>query len=189
MTTNQAPETKTAAPKVDTGEVRKASFWISQVCIIIATILGVYLAANQGFKQALAYGNIQADKSNYHLRQSLRNEIAGNVTITRDYLKRIARGGIANRRAPFQLDTYVWDTMKYSGNTLETPADLLGANMDFMRQMNDLYAKIASGDVSVEDGAKRVETLLAKIENETLPKFDADINEIKARLAKQGVTP
>ena len=189
MNTNSSPEITPVVPQAGASEVRKASFWISQLCIIIATVFGVYLAANQGFKQALAYGSIQSDKSNYHLRQSLRNEIAGNVVIARDYIKRIAGGGIANRRAPLGFETYVWDTMKFAGNTLETPSELLGANMDFLRKMNDLYNKIAIGDTSVEAGTKRIEEILAAIESETLPKFDASLAEIKERLAKQGIQP
>ena len=184
MTTNEP-----AAPKIDTTEVRKASFWISQLCIILATIIGVYLAANQGFKQALAYGNIQIDRNNYHLRESLRDEITRNIANTRDYLKVIAKGGVANRRAPLQLDTYVWDAMKFSPSTLEVPAELLNANMNFMRTMNDLQAKIASGDTPVETATKRIEELLATLETDTIPKFDANIKAIKTRLDKQGVEP
>lgn len=39
-------------------ETKKASFWISQCFILLATVLGVYLASSQGFKQALAYGEV-----------------------------------------------------------------------------------------------------------------------------------
>ena len=42
-------------PKLDNQELVKTSFWISQVFMIIATIVGVYLAAQEGLSQAIIF--------------------------------------------------------------------------------------------------------------------------------------
>ena len=172
---------------LDTSEASKLSFWISQLCIIIATVLGVFLAAHQGFKQAIAYGDIQSDRNNYHLRKSLQNELAANIELTRGYLKRIARGSLSDRKAPFKLESFVWDCMKNSPHTLEMPSGLLRENNDFHRRVMDLYDKIAIGDHSVQKGAELMEELLAHMEKDVLPAFEQNIGEIRARLHAKGI--
>ncbi|OAM88025.1 hypothetical protein OH491_07870 [Termitidicoccus mucosus] len=171
----------------DTSEVSKPSFWISQLCIIIATVLGVYLAAHQGFKQAIAYGDIQSDKNNYHLRKSLQHELAANIDLTRGYLKRIARGGIADRKAPFKLERFVWDCMKNSSYTLEMPSGLLRENNDFHRRVMELYDKIAIGDYSVQKGTELMEEILTHMEKDVIPAFEQNTGEIRTRLNAKGI--
>jgi hypothetical protein len=172
---------------LDTSEASKLSFWISQLCIIVATVLGVFLAANQGFKQAIAYGDIQSDKNNYYLRKSLQNEIAANISHTRGYLKRIERGSLAERKAPFKLESFVWDCMRNSPYTLEMPSELLRENNDFHRRVMELYDKIAIGDYSVQKGSERMEELLAHMEKDVLPAFDQNTAEIRVRLDSKGI--
>ncbi len=173
--------------KRDKDEAFKLSFWISQFFILAATILGVYLAANQGFKQALAYGEIQSDKSNYYLRKSLQNEIVVNIQLTREYLKRIQGGSMALRRAPFKLETFVWESMKYSPATLETPSELLRENSDFHRKVMDLYEKIAVSDYSVQKGTELIEEILTHMEKDVLPKFEKNTAELKENIETYGL--
>lgn len=90
MTQNQ-PIT-TDAPMVnqpiESSEVKKPSFWISQIFILMATILGVYLAATQGFKQAVQFEHIMGQKSTYYLQSSIKNELSLNITATEQFLEK-----------------------------------------------------------------------------------------------------
>lgn len=174
--------------KFDTSEIRKASFWIAQICVIIATILGVYLAASQGFKQAMAFEDVRSDKANAYLRISLRTEMANNAEIVKAYVAKIRKNdSFSARKSPLPLQMFVWENMKFSSNTLETPSDMLNANIEFLRGINATYNELASSGISTENGLKRMEEAVAKLENEVFPKLDANIALLRASLEKRDV--
>ncbi len=175
------------AKKVDTTEVRKVSFWVTQIFVLAATIAGVYLAANQGFRQAIAYEKLMGDKSNYYLRLSLKEELRDNLSHVRIYIEKLKTGGLPARKAPFQLDTFVWESMKFSSATLETPSILLAESRAFYRTVADIQRKISDSSISVENGIKQLDALIAHMENEVLPRFDADLANLKAILEKNSI--
>lgn len=178
-----APLTRDA-PRDDT---RKLSFWVSQLFILLATVVGVYLASSQGFKQALAYGEIQADKNNYFLRKSLQSEIADNLSLVRDYMKRLETGGLPARQAPFSLDTFVWENMKFSSATLETPPDLLRESRNFYRGVADLQQKIASSTYGVKVGIEKLQELVDHMEKDVLPGFATDLGALREGLKRRNI--
>lgn len=179
---------KSAAPGAMGGhndEVRKPSFWISQFFVLLATVLGVYLAATQGFNQAINFDNIQSDKKNYYLRKSLHNELASNVVIVREYLAKVKSGSHA-QQAPTPLNTFVWESMKFSDTTLETPSDILGAAQNFYRQIPEIQSKVGNL-LGVAFASKLIEEQLTRIESETLPALEKSAAEIEARLHRKGI--
>lgn len=173
-----------AQAKADT---KKLSFWVSQLFILLATILGVYLASSQGFKQALAYGNIQSDKANYYLRKSMRDEIAKNLKPVREYLERISTGSPSARNQPVVMDTFVWECLKSSSSTLETPSDLLSEGRQFYTDVADIQKKVADSTYALGQGKEKMEAVLNHMEKNVLPKFDSNLKSIKSRLLARGV--
>ena len=182
----QTPQSE-ACSTLDTREVKKISFWVSQIFIVLATVLGVFLAANQGFKQAMAFENIRNDRNNYFLRLSLKNEISDNIALLQTYAKKIEKGGLVDRKTPFKLDTFVWESMKNSPATLETPSTLLSESRNFYRQAEDIHTKVAGNVYSHTHGIKLIDELVEHMQNNVLPKFEADLNALKIRLQKNGV--
>lgn len=180
-----APITENALPHRD--EARKLSFWISQCFILVATVLGVYLASSQGFKQALAYGDVQAARNNYYLRKSLQSELSDNIALVREYMVKVEKGNLADRKAPFALDTFVWESMKNSSSTLETPPELLRGSRQFYRGVADLQQKIADSAVSGKVGSDRLGALVDDLEKNVLPKFTSDMDGLRKWLAERGV--
>lgn len=172
---------------VDTREVKKVSFWVSQIFIVLATVLGVFLAANQGFKQAMAFENIRNDRNNYYLRLSLKNEIADNIALLRGYADKIKSGHLADRKTPFKPDTFVWDSMKNSPSTLETPPELLSESRNFYRSAEDIQRKVADNTYSHTHGIKLVNELVGHMESDVLPKFEDDLSGLRTRLGKAGI--
>lgn len=168
-------------------ETKKLSFWVSQCFILLATVLGVYLASSQGFRQALAYGEIQSAKGNYYLRKSLQSEMADNLPLVRDYMKSLETGGLPARQAPFQLDTFVWESLKASPATLETPPELLRESRKFYRGVADLQQKIAGNTYGVKVGTQKLTELVEHVEKEVLPMFSKNLDVIRADLKKRGV--
>lgn len=168
-------------------ETKKASFWISQLFILLATVLGVYLASSQGFKQALAYGDVQSAKANYYLRKSMRNEIADNIAVLESYMKGLESGSPSARQAPLNLDTFIWECLKNSDHTLETPTELLRESRKFYRGAEEVHQKIANGTYAAGYGREQLRGLVDKVRNEVLPGFDADLDGLRKFLAGRGV--
>lgn len=168
-------------------EAKKASFWISQCFILLATVLGVYLASSQGFKQALAYGEVQSNRTNYYLRQSLRNEIADNIGVLEGYMKGLESGSPSSRQAPLNLDTFVWDCLKNSSNTLETPSALLRESRKFYRDVADVHQKVANGTFAAGYGSEQLQKLVDTMQQQVLPEFDKDLKGLQSMLKEKGI--
>lgn len=186
MKTNDiaSPVPPIAEPRgIQTDEIRKASFWVGQLFILLATVFGVYLASSQGFKQAVAYGNLQSARNNYYLRKSLRTEMHDNLTLVREYMKRLDTGGLPARKAPFSLDTFVWESMKNSPSTMETPPDMLREARMFYRGVADLHQKVVDNTYSVKVANERLTQMVDHVETTVLPMFDADIAQVGKHLA------
>lgn len=168
-------------------EIRKASFWVGQVFIILATVIGVYLASSQGFKQAMAYGNLQSARNNYYLRTSLHSEMHDNLALVREYMQRIDTGGLPARKAPFSLDTFVWESMKNSSATMETPSALLREARMFYRGVADIQQKVADNTYGVKVANEKLAAMVDHIEKTVLPMFDANTAQIRKNLTNNGI--
>ncbi|MBU2072507.1 MAG: hypothetical protein KKE08_02805 [Gammaproteobacteria bacterium] len=170
------------------GEISNLSFWVSQISMIVATVLGVYLAAQQGLQQAVTFEQIQSDKSNYYLRKSLQHELSDNLQLIQQYTEQIKGAGAHNiKRFGLQLDTFVWESMKFSPATLETPSVLLSESRKFYREVNDIHLKIQSSFYSSHHGSKLLLAQVAHMQKQVLPLFETDTHQLKQALAQQNV--
>ncbi len=176
-----------AVPPHRVDETKRLSFWISQIFVLLATVIGVYLASSQGFKQALAYGEVQSAKTNYYLRKSLRNEIAENIPLIKEYAARIAGGSPSARSQPINMDTFVWDCLVNSSSTLETPSELLTGSRKFYRDVADIRKKVADTTIGPLVGKEQLEAAVQAMEKEILPKFDSDLKNLGDYLQKNGI--
>ncbi len=177
----------TSVPFRHVDETKKLSFWVSQIFVLIATVVGVYLASSQGFKQALAYGEVQSAKTNYYLRKSLRNEIAGNIPLIREYAERVGTGSPSARKEPINMDTFVWDCLVNSSSTLETPSELLAGSRKFYREVAEIHKKIGDTTYAVGVGREKLDSVLLNMEKEILPKFDADLQNLRNYLRQNNI--
>ena len=108
--------------ELDHGDLQKSGFWVSQVFVVLATIIGVYLAANAGLEQAIRFDNIKAQEQNYHLRASLHDELQDNASVLRRYVEEVLRRNPHDLKPQHPaLSEFVWETMRYSPATFETP--------------------------------------------------------------------
>lgn len=157
-------------------DIKRPSFWISNVFILMATVIGVYLAASQGFEQAVQFDTLRADKSNYYMRVSLRNELASNVEHMKEYIDKVAK---RIDKPELVLDTFVWNSMTYSPSALETPSALLREAQAFYRRapeiMNTPY-------FNNQNKASNLGELIKHVEENVLPAFDADTDALRKSL-------
>ena len=157
-------------------EVKKASFWISQFCVIAATVIGVFLAASQGFEQAIQFDNIKSEKNNYYLRKSLQHELTDNVALIREFMGKVERRVV---KPELVLETFVWRSMVYSPTALETPSPLLREAKQFYAKAADIMRTDYFNDIMK---AKTLGELADHVEKNVLPKFEADTAAIRKGL-------
>lgn len=174
--------------RIKQGEVSNLSFWISHFFMLLATVLGVYLAGQQGLKQAVAFDRIHSDMNNYYLRKSLQDELSENMILVAAYAEGLQGISIhAARRADLHLDTFVWESMKFSSATLETPTPLLSASRRFYREVNDIHAKVQSGYHDPVYGRRLLLELVEQMDTEVMPMFDEDTEALRKALARKKV--
>lgn len=181
------PNKKFRLPLIS-GELNRTSFWISQIFMLIATVLGVYLAAQEGLRQAVAYEYLMSTKSNYYLRQSLADEIQSNIQQVRDwadYAPTVSNNTLKSN--PLTLDTFIWDSMKYAPNTLETPSQFLSSTRHFYRESLRISTQLQSFNYSINHGRDLLKKLADNMEQELLPKMHSDIAALKHQLAEHDV--
>lgn len=166
-----------AKQKMDHQDLSSSGFWIGHMLMIVATIAGVYLAAKAGLQQAILFDDVVSRQHNYFLRQSLYEELQDNVNILRQYDQEfLGRGISANKlkaNSP-KISRYVWETMKYSQTTLETPSYFLGEARRFYTQVDDIISKRESFSYAPSFASKLMKQLLDNMENNVLPKLKAN---------------
>lgn len=170
-------------------DLSNSRFWISQACVIIATIVGVFLAAQQGLSQALLFDTLNSKESNFYLRYSLDNEISSNIVTLKEYANLLKQNKIrdlkSNRPA---LQRFVWETMKYSPATLETPSHILAAANQFYLQTNILLNQIENRKFGAQFAAKKMIDLLTTMEESGLKSLRSSHQKLKAELADADIT-
>ncbi len=182
--------------KADHTEISSSGFWIGHLLMVTATIFGVYLAAQAGLKQAIIFDDVSTKQSNYFLRTSLYEELRDNVKILREYNKNALSKNSTKSALKMQnpnLSKYVWDTMKYSPVTLETPSYFLTETRKFYRDAEDIIHKGEEKFYGSRHASKLMTAVLDRMEKEVLPKlakntdylieelkeFDVDVSEIQ----------
>ncbi|MEI6859902.1 MAG: hypothetical protein V5788_09000, partial [Shewanella sp.] len=136
--TNPTPENKIktsettkkimqALKTVDNKELKSTGFWLNQFIMVMATVFGVYLAAQSGLEQALKFDSFSKLEDNYYLRTSLFDEVNDNANTLAEYAELLAKSPPKSEMEYFKptLEKYIWKTMQFSSTTLETPSEFL----------------------------------------------------------------
>lgn len=183
----------TDIPNVNTAEssseVKKASFWISQIFILIATVLGVYLAATQGFKQAVQFDHIMGQKNTYYLQVSLKNELEHNIAATEQFLEKTKNSKDQWAVYPLELSTFIWNNMQISPTALELQPNILANTERFMTSAPKAYQKATTGDQSQRAKAiQQLTELVTSSKDSLLPALDKNIQQLEQSLQKANIS-
>ncbi|GAA3965079.1 hypothetical protein [Allohahella marinimesophila] len=174
--------------QLDHGDLQKSGFWVSQVFVVLATIIGVYLAANAGLEQAIRFDSIIAKEHNYYLRASLHDELQDNARELRGYVKDVLGRNPANLKDQHPaLSQFVWETMRFSPATLETPSLFLTEGRRFYADTASIIEKVENHFYGATYAAKLLTELLDRMEQDTLPKLKANYQALGESLKADGV--
>ncbi|WP_394203284.1 hypothetical protein [Shewanella waksmanii] len=175
-------------PTLDNRELVKTSFWISQIFMILATVAGVYLAAQEGLSQAITFDSLTNQQNNYYLRHALYDEVADNVDEIDNYVAVIVTKA-AHERKNFRpiMATFVWDNMRYSPHTLETPSSILSQTRRFYMKSADIVDKVERGFYGAAYGGKLLSALTEQMRQTTLPMLKQSYTELKQTLRENDI--
>ncbi|MAM87902.1 MAG: hypothetical protein CME36_11410 [unclassified Hahellaceae] len=173
---------------LDHGDLQKSGFWVSQVFVVLATIIGVYLAANAGLEQAIRFDNIKAQEQNYYLQASLHDELQDNTSLLRRYVDEVLKRNPDDLKAQHPaLSEFIWETMRYSPATFETPSEFLNASRRFYADTTDIIEKAENRFYGASHAAKLLTAVLDRMEQGTLPKLKENYETLGQSLSAEGV--
>lgn len=160
-------------------------FWLGQVFMILATVIGVYLAANVGFKEAINYENLIGEKNKYYMTLSLSNEIKDSIEesnlIAHNKSKQIGTNTI-------DLPSYyVWESMKQNPDTLELPSDIITGTRRYIHNTIKMFNQFNHKQLGGYVLKKEINKLNDKVKKELLPKIEKYNSELKEFLEAKGM--
>lgn len=168
-------------------ETGNIEFWISHGIILLSTVLGVYLAAQAGYKTAVEFEVSRTDREGYYMRRALRDEVSKNLewadmvsdAIVKDF--RASAGG----QKP---STFVWETMKQQATTFQLPPQTLSAIREFYdnseAHVKAMTPVMISGKLQEAEAWKKE---AQKMRETVLVELDKDMAELRAELTARGV--
>ncbi|MFK7839263.1 MAG: hypothetical protein AB8B83_02940 [Bdellovibrionales bacterium] len=170
-------------------EGQNKEFWISQIVVILATVLGVYLAATEGFKLAIHFDRLSEQRDNYYLQKAFYDEISDNIETAESMLEKLEAnpGNAKYILENHQFSLYIWNTMPEHNATFQIPTEVL----------NDLRSYYANNTKNREDiksswaydanqARKRYTSKTDHIKTNTLPKLEGNILKLENKLNKNG---
>lgn len=190
MTTTSKVKTEAVAVSAPSpaSEVKKPSFWISQVFILLATVLGVYLAATQGFKQAVQFENIVSQKNAYYLQKSLKHEVEQNVLATEAFLEKAKKAEGTFAVFPLENSLFIWNNMVESPTALTLSPTILFSTEKFVTGVKLNHTKATTGALETrQQGVKALTDLVTMAKTQLIPELDKNINRIESEMKQMDI--
>lgn len=190
LETSRPPELPKQSKTVrfDNSDLIKSGFWVGQIFMIIATVVGVYLAAQEGLYQALQFDNLNSKENNYYLQHALADELGDNIIILNTY------AALLKDKSPYDIkahhpmmNDFVWENMKYSSNALETPSHILSGVRRYNSETTAIINKIENRKVGAKYGAGLLFDLNQKIKSGALKALIANYTQLHQELAEAGI--
>ena len=168
--------------------MRNPEFILSQVLMVGATVLGVYLAANEGFKQAVQFQLLDADRTAYRHMIALRDEMEFNAETLATFAEEYRASG-ANIHDQFlpPVRTFVWDSSSDHPSIFEMPQEVLGGASSVYRRIEREMTLGGRGPDRRRDLLNAFEEESTRIREEMLPAFEDALKNLRRRMKKQGV--
>ncbi|MFO6424365.1 hypothetical protein [Motilimonas sp. KMU-193] len=176
--------------QVNNQDLLNSGFWITNICMIVATIVGVFLASNEGFRQAMLFDDINTTQANYYLRRSLMLELQDNLSLVEQKVATLENAQYKRfdpSRDDLVLDHYVWNAMQYSANTMEVPSEILAGARRYYRTINVTWQQMAQHQISSQMGLSIVREANQQVTIELLPSLNTDLAKLKQELIEYGV--
>ncbi len=166
-------------------------FWLGQFFMIVATVLGVYLAANSGFQKALEFENLQKSKEAYLLERALVDEVAQNFEYMQEwfvlYEKDPGRNELNYSPDAHSIDDLIFSTIAENDATTGIAYDELKDISSFYRFAQPVLADMKKGNPFDFNFVKKDYDALFTVTTDTLKRLYASLDAQKKKLEREGV--
>lgn len=160
----------------------KSQFWLSQFFAIIATVLGVYLAANTGFWQAVKFEDLLHAREKFYVATSLEAELRDNNRLIDIQIAKIEKNKHFNYKGRPIMAQFIWNIMKESGITLALPPVILTETRRYYQNIH--YAFNNFGELRDGHNKDNVHKVL-KAESQRIEKVIIQLQSYRSKLHKQ----
>jgi hypothetical protein len=164
-------------------------FWISNLIILLSTVLGVYLAAKAGLETAVRFENIRTDRGNYYLRSSLREEVRFNVATVDKIIAWSGKWGTYHNNMDHipKFKFYVYETMQEQEATLETPTRIIIGVQNYYDEVRELLDRADKKLISAPKMVSELKKMNTSFKSEVLDYMDQNLAKLRLRLTQAGV--
>lgn len=165
-------------------------FWVSNAVIILSTVLGVYLAAQAGYRTALDFELARTERESYFMRRAMLDELKDNLVHADEISKNMVENGWRFKASDpdiFKLQGYVWETMKQQSTTFQIPSDVLTGVRRYYDKSNGYTKALAVGQGTAIEAANLWMKDTQEVREKTIPALEKDIDDLRNKLVKRGV--
>ncbi len=171
--------------------LKNPTYWIGHLFTVVATIIGVYLAATVGFSKALELEIIRADRGTYYLSESLYSELEANIENVQMYIDKVGDNPYPYKEhfEGIALNSFILDSAKFNDSTLEIePAVLRDVSAYYFEVGTAIDAYYASGQASPATLYKKLQVSQKKIlENQGLDRLASYKEALRDSVESRGV--
>lgn len=167
-------------------------FWLGQIFTLVATVVGVYLAANSGFNKAIEFENLQHQRNAYHVQRSLLLELEANLAELKTWVDEFDKDPEHNnmdlRQEKYQLDMFLWQTTQEGSEIFEVPYQYVNAISGFYGKAEYLRTVLLSGNPFESPKASaKLRSLVAEQGVGLVSDFRSHLNQEQTHLTKTGL--
>ncbi len=165
-------------------------FWVANSVIILSTVLGVYLAAQAGYRTAVDFEIARSERDGYYMRRALLDELKDNLDTADSYSDFIVnKDGWRFEGNPdtYKFQSFVWDTMKQQSVTFQVPPKVLTAVRRYYDAAASMAQSLAKGQGTAISAAKQLTEETKKMRETAIPAMEKDIADLRKKLSDRGL--
>ncbi len=171
--------------------LKDVTYWVGHAFTVIATIIGVYLAATVGFSKALELEIIRADRGTYYLSESLYSELTYNIDHMQSFIDNVGDNPFPFKEhfAGIAINSFVLDAAKFNDSALEIePSVLRDVSLYYFMvgtAIDNYYASGQASPASLYSKLTKAQEMVE--ENEAVLRLRDYTDALKASVESRGV--
>ncbi|MEO0974308.1 MAG: hypothetical protein AAFX85_14550 [Pseudomonadota bacterium] len=180
------------AAALDLSDIRSLGFWISNLLTIVATVLGVYLAASEGFNQAMQFRQIEENEHTYDLLTALHGELTLNRTRVGDVVSKGLEKLPQSWEEPPQRQRFIWRTMQTVPETFRVPPPALNGVALYYSELDEYLEQAFDERKHPSDQRSafvKLQRANSVLDDEVMTVIEAKMTELRQKLTRYGVDP
>lgn len=168
-----------------------AQFWLAQLLMLTATVLGVYLAGIIGFEKGMQFDELRTQKIVYHMLTSIEGELDDNLntmqTLTGE-LNTLPFPVMQRLSEERGLDTFIWESMKESSETFRIPSDIITGIRRYYSNMESIMKRLEKSELGRNVAAEQIKSESAKVKELIMVRINEEKQKIEENLQSNNLS-